>query len=254
MELKHEGDFSYIEEGAGEPIVILHGLFGGLSNFDEVVNRFKTKFRVLIPMLPIYTLPVLNTNVGALSKFVGKFIEFKQLDKVNLLGNSLGGHVSLVYANRNPEKVSRLILTGSSGLYENAFGGTTPRRGDREFIRKKIEVTFYDPTMTTDELVDEVMDIINDRGKLIRVLALAKSAIRHNMAADLPNMKMPTCLIWGKNDVVTPPEVAEEFNKLMPNSDLYWIDKCGHAPMMEHPQEFNDLMSAWMEKQTGLKA
>jgi pimeloyl-ACP methyl ester carboxylesterase len=253
MEVKHEGDFSYIEEGSGEPIIILHGLFGGLSNFDTVVDRFKSKFRVLIPMLPIYTLPVLNTNVGNLAKFLGKFMDFKQIDKANLLGNSLGGHISLVFAKNNPNRVSRLLLTGSSGLYENAFGGTTPRRGDREFIRKKIEVTFYDPAMTTDDLVEEVFGIINDRGKLIRVLALAKSAIRHNMAADLPNMKMNTCLIWGKNDVVTPPEVAEDFNKLMPNSDLFWIDKCGHAPMMEHPLEFNEIMAAWMEKQTRLK-
>src|SRR5688572_14982421 len=105
MELKHEGDFSYIEEGTGEPIIILHGLFGGLSNFDSVVNRFSSKFRILIPMLPIYTLPVLNTNVGALSKFLGKFMEFKGIDKANLLGNSLGGHISLVFAKNNPQKV-----------------------------------------------------------------------------------------------------------------------------------------------------
>jgi pimeloyl-ACP methyl ester carboxylesterase len=254
MELKNEGDFTYIEQGEGEPIVILHGLFGGLSNFDTVVNRFSTKFKVLIPMLPIYTSPVLNTNVSALAKFLDKFLAFKKIEKANLLGNSLGGHISLVYANKHPEKVSRLILTGSSGLYENAFGGSTPRKGDREYIRKKIEVTFYDPKMTTDELVEEVLGIINDRGKLIRVLSLAKSAIRHNMASDLPNMKMNTCLIWGKNDVVTPPEVAEDFNKLMPNSELFWIDKCGHAPMMEHPEEFNDILANWLEKETGLKA
>jgi pimeloyl-ACP methyl ester carboxylesterase len=66
------------------------------------------------------------------------------------------------------------------------------------------------------------------------------------MANDLPAMQTPTCLIWGKNDGVTPPDVAEEFNKLLPDSSLYWIDKCGHAPMMEHPVLFNEILHEWL--------
>ena len=61
-------------------------------------------------------------------------------------------------------------------------------------------------------------------------------------------MKQPTCLIWGENDSVTPPDVAEEFHKLLPNSELYWLDKCGHAPMMERPNEFNILLEKWLKK------
>jgi 2-hydroxy-6-oxonona-2,4-dienedioate hydrolase len=60
-------------------------------------------------------------------------------------------------------------------------------------------------------------------------------------------MLTPTCLIWGKNDGVTPPAVADEFNTLLPNSDLFWIDKCGHAPMMEHPDEFNQILHQWLK-------
>ena len=62
------------------------------------------------------------------------------------------------------------------------------------------------------------------------------------MANDLPDMKMETCLVWGKQDTVTPPEVAHDFDKLMPNSELFWIDKCGHAPMTEHPDQFNKIL------------
>ena len=79
-------------------------------------------------------------------------------------------------------------------------------------------------------------------------MALAKSAIRHNMSKELPTLDVPTCLIWGKNDTITPPDVAEEFNRLLPQSQLFWIDKCGHAPMMEHPQEFNQILDSWMQK------
>jgi pimeloyl-ACP methyl ester carboxylesterase len=82
----------------------------------------------------------------------------------------------------------------------------------------------------------------------LKTLTIAKSAIRHNMAKDLPKMHVPTCIIWGKQDKVTPPEVAEEFKKLLPNSELYWIDKCGHAAMMEEPDQFNDLLFNWLSE------
>ncbi len=242
-----EGKYKYIEAGEGENLILLHGLFGALSNYESVLNHYKKRFRVMIPLLPIYDLPVLETNVKKISKFLEGFIAHKGLGQVNLLGNSLGGHVALVYTSKHQDRVDRLILTGSSGLYENAMGGSFPRREDREFIRKKVAETFYDPKHATDELIEECYQIINDKGKLIRILAIAKSAIRHNMAKDLENLTLPTCLIWGKNDGVTPPEVAEEFNTLLPNSTLYWIDKCGHAPMMEHPEAFNNHLDHWLE-------
>jgi pimeloyl-ACP methyl ester carboxylesterase len=247
LEIKKEYDFEYIEVGQGEPIILLHGLFGALSNFQDVVKKFSSKYKILIPLLPIYTLPVLNTNVKSLAKFLYDFIEFKNFKKVNLLGNSLGGHVALVYTKEHMQKVNTLTLTGSSGLYENAMGGTFPRREDKEFIRTKVAYTFYDPKHATDELVDEVYGIVNDRGKLVRILSLAKSAIRHNMANDLKNFTIPVCLIWGKQDTITPSEVAEEFHRLLPNSDLFWIDQCGHAPMMEQSEQFNEILEKWLE-------
>jgi pimeloyl-ACP methyl ester carboxylesterase len=248
MEVKRDGGFEYLEQGEGHVIVVLHGLFGAMSNFKDVIDEFSKNYRIVVPLMPLYTLPIINTNVINLAKFVKKFINYKKFEKVTLLGNSLGGHVALVYALNNMDKVHSLVLTGSSGLYENAFGGSFPRREDKEFLRKKIAVTFYDPEMTTDELVEEVFEIVNDRSKLIRILAIAKSAIRHNMSKDLSRFEMPACLIWGKNDTITPPEVAEEFKNLLVNSELFWIDKCGHAAMMEHPKEFNRILNSWLEK------
>lgn len=247
-EIKKNGKFEYVEKGEGPVIVLLHGLFGALSNFKDVMDYFSSKYKVVIPLMPIYTLPVLNTNVKSLAKFVHEFIEKQGYDKVNLLGNSLGGHVALVYMTQHPENVNALILTGSSGLYENAMGGSFPRKGDMSYIRQKVEVTFYDPKHATDDLVKECFELVNDKSKLIRILSLAKSAIRHNMQKDLPNMKVPSCLIWGKNDTITPPDVAEEFHDKLPKSDLFWIDKCGHAAMMEQPAEFNAILDQWLDK------
>ncbi|MEZ4853462.1 alpha/beta fold hydrolase [Flavobacterium sp.] len=247
--LKTDKKYTYFEAGEGTPIIVLHGLMGGLSNFEGVATFFpKNGFKVVIPELPLYTQNILKTNVKDFSKFVKDFIVYKGFEKVVLLGNSLGGHISLYFAKMYPEFVKGLVITGSSGLYESGMGESYPKRGDYEYIKKKSEDVFYDPKVATKEIVDEVFATVNDRIKLLKTLTIAKSAIRHNMAKDLPKMQVPTCIIWGKNDKVTPPEVAEEFNKLLPNSDLFWIDKCGHAAMMEHPDEFNQLLFAWLQK------
>ena len=168
------------------------------------------------------------------------------------MGNSLGGHIGLYYT-KLFNKAKGLILTGSSGLYEKGMGSGYTKRGDYNVIKKKVEEVFYDPKTATKELVDDVFKTVNDRNKLIKILAMAKSAIRHNMAGDLPKMKLPSCIIWGKNDNVTPPEVANEFHKLLPNSDLFWIDKCGHAPMMEHPVKFNTILVDWLTSKITVK-
>lgn len=248
LQVKKEGEFSYVEQGEGEVLLLLHGLFGALSNFNDVLEKFGGRCKVVIPLMPIYTMPILELGVKGLAKFIHKFIEFKQFNQVTLLGNSLGGHVALVYMKMYPERVKAMILTGSSGLYENAMGGSYPKRGSFEYIREKVAYTFYDPKTATDELVNEVFEVTNDRSKVIRILAMAKSAIRHNMKEEIPNFNVPVCLIWGKQDKITPPEVAEEFHELLPDSELHWIDLCGHAPMMERPEEFNEIVDQFLDR------
>ncbi|MDR9400463.1 MAG: alpha/beta hydrolase [Psychroflexus sp.] len=247
QQIKKDGKYSFVEKGEGTPIIILHGLMGGLSNFDGVMNFFPDKgYKVVVPELPIYDYPLLKTNIKNISKFIKSFIDDQGYEDVILLGNSLGGHIGLLTTKFYPDNIKGLVITGSSGLYESAMGESYPKRGDYDYIKKKAENVFYDPAVATKEIVDEVYESVNDRNKLIRTLAIAKSAIRHNMAKDLPDMPQPTCIIWGKQDHVTPPNVAEDFHKLLPDSTLYWIDKCGHAPMMEHPEEFNKLLYKWL--------
>lgn len=246
--LKESGKFRYIDEGEGEVLLLLHGLFGALSNWKDVLERFSPHYRVVIPLMPIYEMPILSTSVEGLADFIYEFVQFKGFKRVTLLGNSLGGHVGLVFTKKHADLVHSMVLTGSSGLYENAMGGSYPKRGDYEYIRKKVEYTFYAPETATKELVDEVYNITNDRNKVLRILTMAKSAIRHNMRKDIPKFKMPVCLVWGLNDKVTPPEVGEEFHRLFPNSELHFLDKCGHAAMMELPNEFNTIVEKFLSK------
>jgi len=188
-EIKQADKFKFLEEGEGEPLVLLHGLFGALSNFQSLIEYFRHHYKVVVPMLPLLDLDLLHTSVGGLQKFVHKFIEYRDYKGVHLLGNSLGGHVALLHILKHPERIKSLTLTGSSGLFENGMGDTYPKRGDYEYIKKKTEITFYDPKIATKEIVDEVYDITNNRLKAIKIIALAKSAIRNNLGEELNQIK-----------------------------------------------------------------
>ena len=247
-EIKQDGKYKFIEEGEGEPLMLLHGLFGALSNFSALIEYFKPSYKVIVPVLPLLDMDLLHTSVGGLEKYVNKFIDKRGYHNINLMGNSLGGHVALLHVLKNPAKIRSLILTGSSGLFENGMGDTYPKRGDKEYIRKKTALTFYDPAMADDELVNEVFEITNNRLKVIKIIYLAKSAIRNNLGEEISKINQPTCLIWGNNDSITPPFVGKEFNRLIPNSEIHFIDKCGHAPMMEVPEEFNKILEGFLTK------
>jgi pimeloyl-ACP methyl ester carboxylesterase len=242
-----EGKFHYLEtKGGDQTIMLLHGLFGALSNFSGILNRFGQKYNVVVPMLPIFELPLRKVSLAGLVDHVADFVEHKGFKDINLLGNSLGGHVSLLYALAHPDKVKTISLTGSSGLFENSMGNSFPKRGNYQFIKERTEGTFYDPKVASKELVDEVFDTVNDRNKAIRVIATAKSAVRHNLSDKLANITAPALLIWGRNDTITPAFVGEKFHELLPNSTLHLVEKCGHAPMMEHPLIFNQLLEDFL--------
>ncbi len=247
-EVKKHDKFKYIEEGEGETLVLLHGLFGAMSNFSDLIEYFRLHYKVVIPLLPLFELDILHTSVGGLAKYVHRFIETRGYKNIHLLGNSLGGHVALVHILKHPEQIKSLTLTGSSGLFENGMGDSYPKRGDYEYIKKKTEITFYDPATATEELVNEVFEITRNRIKVIKIIALAKSAIRNNLGEELNAIKQPTLLLWGNNDIITPPFVAREFQRLIPNSELHFIDLCGHAPMMEQPVEFNAILHKFLKK------
>jgi len=239
--------FEYIEKGKGPTLLLLHGLFGELSNFDGIINHFSKNYRILVPSLPILDSELKDTHLDFLTDYVAQFITYKSLDKLTLVGNSLGGHIALIYTLSHPQKIDKLILTGSSGLFEQAMGDTFPRKSDYDFVKIKTAETFYDPAVATKRLVDHIFEIVNDRGKLLRIIRMARSTINRNLRNDLSSIQQPTLLIWGKNDTITPAFVGEDFDKLLPNSNLYLIDQCGHAPMMEHPKIFNQLMEDFLK-------
>jgi len=245
--IKEVQGFKYIEEGNGAVLLLLHGLFGALSNWEHVLAQFSKQYRVIIPMLPIYETPIRQANLEGLLASITAFIQLKKFDKFTLLGNSLGGHLALMYTLQCPERVQKLVLTGSSGLFENTLGGSFPKRGNYAYIADRVAYTFFDPKTVTKAYIDEVFSVTNDISKAMRVISIAKSAQRNNMAHELPSIQATTLLVWGLNDTITPPLVAHEFDALLPHTTLRFVDKCCHAPMMEHPQKFNALLDQFLQ-------
>ena len=244
FEIQEVKGFRFIETDPGnqKTLLLLHGLFGALSNFVSIIEQFKGKMNVVVPMLPIFEMPLIKLSVMGLVDHVQKFVNYKGYQEVNVVGNSLGGHVAILFALANDKILRSMTLTGSSGLFEEPLGSTFPKRGDYDFVKTKTESTFYYPEVATKELVDEVYDIVNDRNKAIRVIAVAKSALRHNIGDKLHKITQPALLVWGKNDNITPSFVGEQFNELLPNSKLFILENCGHAPMMEEPVRFNQIL------------
>lgn len=247
-QIKQLAEFSYVDEGHGDVLLLLHGLFGALSNWESVISKFSKNQRVIIPILPIIEMPIREASIDGLTSYTERFVEKLGLDNFTILGNSLGGHIALVYTLNNKSKVNKLILTGSSGLFENSMGGSYPKRGDRKYIEERVKYTFYNPLMASKELVDEVFDITNNIRKGLNIVSIAKSAQRHNLSKLLNEIDVKTLLVWGLNDTITPPQVAHEFNRLIKKSEVRFIDKCGHAPMMEHPDLFNEYVDEFLKE------
>ena len=247
-QVKEENGFRYYETGEGPVLMLLHGLFGALSNYHHLIMHFSQTHRVCVPLLPLFELSPEETSVRRMVTYTNDLIDYKGYRDIIMVGNSLGGHITLLYVLDHPEKIKAIVLTASSGLFEEAFGSSYPRKSDYEYIKMKTGTTFYDPELATKELVDEVFDIVNNREKALRVLYMARSALKHNIREHIGTITVPVLLIWGKDDTITPAFVGEEFHKLFPNSELHILDNCGHAPMMERPDDFIRLLENFVHR------
>jgi pimeloyl-ACP methyl ester carboxylesterase len=227
-------------------LILLHGLFGGLSNWNTVIDHFENRCDILVPKLPVHEINGKN-EIEFLVEFLESMIDRAKLNNVLLVGNSLGGHVAIRYTHRHPDKVAGLVLTGSSGLYENMKFGGFFKRGNYEYIRERVSATFYDTSIVTDEMVSEVLQVTTDPDKCLSTVKIARATKMDNVSLRLPAISAPVLLVWGKNDQITPPDVAYQFRDNFPNARLLMLPECGHVPMMEKPHEFNTALENFLE-------
>jgi pimeloyl-ACP methyl ester carboxylesterase len=239
-------EFRWLERGAGEPVVLLHGLMGGMDHWEGAMQALAPRWRVLAPEVPILDPARATASIAGLADHVGGLLDALGIPTAVLGGNSLGGHLALDLALRRPDRVNGLILTGSSGLFERGFTRGVPHVPTPEFVREKMEEVFYDSALVTPAWVESVRQLLTTRASARRVLQVARSAKRSNLEARLGEIRVPALLVWGKDDRVTPPEVAERFRALLPDAELAFVANCGHAPMLEQPAAFNALVEDWL--------
>jgi pimeloyl-ACP methyl ester carboxylesterase len=230
---------------AGPRVFLLHGLFGAVSNWDDVfpmLERFARPVGVRFPILTGHTSEV---KVKALAVLVEYYLRSNNLGPVVLCGNSLGGHVALRLALACPDLVDCLILSGASGLYEHT-ADSLPVRPGYDFVLEHMTKVFYNPKFVTHESISEVVEILKRKKHILNLIHTARSAKRDNLYHQLPLISAPTLLLWGENDKITPMDVARTFHERIKNSEIYSLNECGHAPMIEHPEWFAERVQAFL--------
>ena len=240
--------YDYIENGHGMPLIMLHGVVGCAKHFRGIMPFLPADCRGIALNFPFFddahSIASLNDATGYVRGFIDRLGE----EKVVLMGNSFGGHVALHLALNMPDRVAGLVLTGSSGLLERSFGAPPSSRPDSEWIRRTTCAVFHDERIATDEMLSEVCQLLSCRDCVRRLLGLFRSIRKERLHNRLAEIECPVQLIWGRQDRVTPPATAMEFHTLLPNSELDWIDKCGHVPMLEAPHTFATLLRQWWHR------
>jgi 2-hydroxy-6-oxonona-2,4-dienedioate hydrolase len=240
-------EFQWLERGEGEPVLLLHGLMGRMDHLEGVLEILGDVCRPIAPSLPILNSALRESSIGELVSFVRAFLDALEIPRAVIGGNSLGGHVALALALAEPARVSGLVLTGSSGLFERSFTRGVPHRPSSNYVRQKMEEVVFDSTLVTPEWVESVREIVTTPFSLLRVLRFARAARCHNLEARLAEIRVPTLLVWGRDDRVTPPDVARRFQSLLRDARLVFLPSCGHAPMLEQPDAFAATVENWLE-------
>jgi 2-hydroxy-6-oxonona-2,4-dienedioate hydrolase len=240
-------EFRWLERGAGEPVVLLHGLMGQMRHWEPVLEALVEECRPIALTLPIFHPALPEASIDELARYVVRFLDALEIPRVVVGGNSLGGHVALRLTLEHADRVSGVVLTGSSGLFERSFTSGVPHRPDRKYVRHKMEEVFFDPRLVTDGWVDDVHRVLTTAASALRVLRFARDARRDNLEGRLKEIRVPALLVWGLDDRITPPEVAERFRARLPDAQLWQLPRCGHAPMLEWPEAFADIVADWLE-------
>jgi 2-hydroxy-6-oxonona-2,4-dienedioate hydrolase len=235
--------------GEGEPIILLSGLIGNLGNWGRVAYEFTSSHRILIPRLPFFQTPLAPSRLNDLVTYVEEFVEAHSLDKVIVIGNSLGGHIALHYAWRQPSKVRRLILASSSGIFENFEEYALPNEFDVHSNFSVRHNTIYHRRVAAKETNStEFFQQVNGQSTLADRCQSELLSQHYSECFMLHHIYAPTLLIWGVDDAITPPEVALAFHEHLPQSKIIFLDQCGHLPMIDQPKLFNQHVRDFLER------
>ncbi len=234
--------------GSGKTLCFLHGLVGLNDHWEDSAMKLADRRRCVLLEMPLLNLRGDDCSITGVTDLTANFLREHVDGPVSLVGNSFGGHVALRLALDYPELVDSLILAGSSGLIEKTMVKGAQIRPSREWLAEKLEELFYDKSNVREEDLDRAHAELSVRGGARAMVRLSRSARHDHLGDRIKDIKSPVLLVWGRQDVVTPPEAAEQFANSLPDSRMVWFDKCGHAPMMEWPEKFAQAMAEFIDE------
>ncbi|MEC9373644.1 MAG: alpha/beta hydrolase [Planctomycetota bacterium] len=245
------------EVGKGRPVVYLHGLLGLNEHWIPTARTLAHRARSIMLETPLLTLSGRLCSIQGVSQMLGALIEELVDEPAVIVGSSFGGHVALRIVLDRPSIASGLILVGSSGLYEADYEDEIEARmrmkdveirPSKEWMNRKVAELFHDPSTIPDGVVERVHAELSHRRAARAIVKLSRTSRRDHVGKQLDAVSIPSLVLWGRQDIVTPPRVARDFESLLPDARLHWIDDCGHAPMIEKPREFTEAIGAFLDE------
>ena len=240
-----------VDMGAGpDTILFLHGLFGTPEHWQTVMETLADRYRVIAPQLPIDPHPDRRKlgmkTLGDLSTSVSRLVEDLEVESLVLCGNSLGGLVAIDLCLQRPGLAKGLVLAGSAGLFERSPIRGLRRKPNKEFVRNMVYGILHDRSLVSDELIDHWHRSLSDRDYARFILRVSRATRDRCVEKELEHLDLPTMIVWGRNDAITPPSTGEEFQRHIKGSRLEFIDECGHAPNWECPGAFAKLLGGFL--------
>ncbi len=240
-----------VDIGTGDRAVLfLHGLFGTPEHWRCVMEQLAGDYRVIAPQLPVDPQPGRRENginaISELSDLIENLVQELEIDPFVICGNSLGGLISIDLCARRPDFAQGLILSGSAGLFERSPIKGLRAKPSKEFVRTTVSGIVHEQDLVTDQLVEDWHRSVMDRDYVRFVLRVSRATRDRSVEKELGKLNLPTMIIWGKEDEITPPATGREFQRRIKGSRLEFIDDCGHAPNWERPDAFARLLEEFL--------
>lgn len=263
-----------IEEGAGEPVVLLHGLSGHAETWVRNVAVLGREFRVhAIDMLGhgFTDKPQIEYSIRALADHVLGFLDEIDASRAHLVGQSLGGWVAAILAIHHPDRVASLISVTGAGLQVDADGpvlteqvgqkvaAATTKALDtptREKVRTRLEWLVHDPAVVTDELVETRYriytrpDFAAIAGDMVAVFTSRARPEEMLTAERLATINCPTLVLWTRQNPTMPWPVGEAASRIIPDAAFHLMEDAGHWPQFEKSAEFHAVVGAFLRSVT----
>jgi pimeloyl-ACP methyl ester carboxylesterase len=230
----------YEAAGEGEPVVLVHGLSGSTRWWSRNVPAIAERHRIYLVDLPGFgAMRSLRRRfvLAETATWLAEWMEAAGLERVHLVGHSMGGYVSVRLAASRPELVRRLVLVAPAGVpaERSMLGHLVPL-----LLAARYATPAFMPVLVRDAL----------RMGPTTLWRAARDLLAEDVRGDLQNIEAPTLLVWGRNDPLIPPAVGDLLREGIPNSRLLLLQRAGHVPMFDQPKEFDAALLAFLAGET----